>query len=253
MSDDGLKAGDIVVLTGAAQGIGRAIALRLATTGIRLVLWDVLEAGLVQTADQCRNLGSETYPNLVDMADSRAIESGVHKVLKENGVPYSIINNAAIFPRSFIVNMDVEEWDRVLRINLTGPFLLTKLFAPVMMEAKRGVVINIASTVGLRGDPCGAHYASSKAGLIALTKSYAQALGPSGVRVNCVLPGISDTAQPLNGMTRDELLSKGRDIPLRRIGRAEDMGGIVAFLLGPDALYVSGQSIAVNGAAMAIP
>jgi 2-hydroxycyclohexanecarboxyl-CoA dehydrogenase len=253
MADDGLKSGDVVVITGAAQGIGRAIALRLASAGVKLALWDVQEAGLAQTADECRTAGSETCIDRIDMADSGAIERGARKVLDGIGTPYAVINNAAIFPRSFIVDMALEEWDRVLRVNLTGPFLLTKAFAPAMIEAKRGAVINIASTVGLRGDPRGAHYASSKAGLIALTKSYAQALGPSGIRVNCVLPGISDTAQPLAGMTRDELLGKGRDIPLGRIGRAEDLAGIVAFLLGPDALYISGQSIAVNGAAMAIP
>jgi NAD(P)-dependent dehydrogenase (short-subunit alcohol dehydrogenase family) len=218
-----------------------------------LSLWDVLEQKLAQTAEDCRKRGAAVFPDVVDISDVQAIESAARKVLDRLGTPYAVINNAAIFPRSFVVDTDLDEWERVLRINLTAPFLLTKLFAPAMMAAKRGVVINVASTVGLRGDPRGAHYASAKAGLIALTKSYAQALGPSGIRVNCILPGISDTAQPLAGMTRDELLAKGRDIPLGRIGRAEDMAGIVAFLLGPEALYISGQSIAINGAAMAIP
>lgn len=253
MSEKELKAGDIAVVTGAAQGIGRAIALRLAKIGTRLALWDIVESGVNETAEQCRKLGAEARVFVVDMGDRGAIEAAGRTVIAELGTPFAVINNAAIFPRSFIVDMDPEEWERVLRINLTGPFLATKIFAPSMMEAKRGVVINMASTVGLRGDPCGAHYASSKAGLMALTKSYAQALGPSGIRVNCVLPGISDTAQPLGGMTREELLSRGKDIPLGRIGEAEDMAGIVAFLLGPDAVYISGQSIAVNGAAMAIP
>jgi NAD(P)-dependent dehydrogenase (short-subunit alcohol dehydrogenase family) len=253
MTDDALKVGDLVVITGAAQGIGRAIALRLAAAGAKLALWDVLDAGLAQTAEECRAYGGAAYPAIVDVSDAGAIARGTLKVLDELGTPYAVINNAAIFPRSFVVDMDLDEWERVLRINLTAPFLLTKLLAPAMMAARRGVIINVASTVGLRGDPRGAHYASSKAGLIALTKSYAQALGPSGIRVNCILPGISDTAQPLAGMTRDELLAKGADIPLGRIGRAEDMAGIVAFLLGPEALYISGQSIAINGAAMAVP
>ena len=124
------------------------------------------------------------------------------------GTPYAVINNAAIFPRSFVVDTHLDEWERVLRINLTAPFLLDHHLLRGDDGGQRGVVINVASTVGLRGDPRGAHYASSKAGLIALTKSYAQALGPSGIRVNCILPGISDTAQPLAGMTRDELLAK---------------------------------------------
>jgi NAD(P)-dependent dehydrogenase (short-subunit alcohol dehydrogenase family) len=253
MSESALKSGDLAVITGAAQGIGRAIALRLAKSGARLALWDVLETGLNETGEQCRKLGGEPHVSLIDMADRTAIERAAGDLLAQLGAPFAVVNNAAIFPRSFIVDMDPDEWERVLRINLTGPFLLTKLLAPSMMAAKRGVVINIASTVGLRGDPHGAHYAASKAGLMALTKSYAQALGPSGIRVNCVLPGISDTAQPLGGMTRDELLSRGKDIPLQRIGQADDTAGFVAFLLGSDAAYISGQSIAVNGAAMAVP
>jgi NAD(P)-dependent dehydrogenase (short-subunit alcohol dehydrogenase family) len=253
MADGGLKAGDVVVVTGAGQGIGRAIAVRLAKAGARLALWDVIGKGLDETADRCRELGAETHLSRFDMADRAAIERAAHGVVAKFGAPYSLVNNAATFPRSFVVDTDPDEWERVLRINLTGPFLATKMFAPSMMEAKRGAVINIASTVGLRGDPRGAHYASSKAGLIALTKSFAQALGPDGIRVNCVLPGISDTAQPLGGMTRDELLGRGKDIPLGRIGNVDDMAGMVAFLLSADAVYISGQSIAVNGGAMSIP
>ena len=254
LKDDGLKARDAVVVTGAGQGIGRAIALRVAKAGARLALWDVIESGLDETADQCRKLGAaDTHLSCFDMADRTAIETAVHGVRATFGAPFAVVNNAATFPRSFVVDTDPDEWERVLRINLTGPFLVTKMFAPAMMETKRGVVINIASTVGLRGDPRGAHYASSKAGLMALTKSFAQALGPSGIRVNCVLPGISDTAQPLGGMTREELLGRGKDIPFGRIGNVDDMAAMVAFLLSADAAYISGQSMAVNGGAMSIP
>jgi NAD(P)-dependent dehydrogenase (short-subunit alcohol dehydrogenase family) len=248
-----MKAGDIVVVTGAAQGIGRAIAMRLAKAGTRLALWDIAENGLKETAEQCRSLGVDVDIFRVNMEDRSEIENASRTVIERIGVPFGLVNNAAIFPRSFIVDLDVAEWERVLRINLTGPFIATKAFAPHMVGAKRGVVINIASTVGLRGDPHGAHYASSKAGLMALTKSFALALGPSGIRVNCVLPGLSDTAQPLGGMSRDELLSRGADVPLRRIGQPDDTAAMVAFLMGPDAAYVSGQSIAVNGGSLSIP
>ena len=215
-------------------------------------MWDVSEK-LAQTAEDCRKRGAEVFPDVVDISDVRAIECGARKVLKQLGTPYAVINNAAIFPRSFVVDTDLDEWERVLRINLTAPFLLTKLFAPAMMAAKRGVVINVASTVGLRGDPRGAHYASSKAGLIALTKSYAQALGPSGIRVNCILPGISRYGAAACRNDPRRVARKRPRHPARADRTAEDMAGIVAFLLGPDALYISGQSIAINGAAMAIP
>jgi NAD(P)-dependent dehydrogenase (short-subunit alcohol dehydrogenase family) len=182
-----------------------------------------------------------------------AIESTSRMVVDDLGVPFAIVNNAAIYPRAFVVDLDPDEWDRVLRINLTGPFLCTRSFAPAMQQGKRGAIVNIASTVGLKGDPRGAHYASSKAGLIALTKSFALALGPSGIRVNCVMPGLAETAQPLGAMSREELLGRGKDFPLGRVGQPDDTAGMVAFLLGPDAGYMTGQSIAVNGGAMSVP
>lgn len=253
MSDRELKAGDLVVVTGAAQGIGRAIALRLAGGGARLALWDVATAGLNETAEQCRARGVETTCYAVDVGERGAIESASRTVIEELGAPFALVNNAAIFPRAFVVDLDPDEWERVLRINLTGPFLCARAFAPAMIDEKRGAIVNIASTVALRGDPNGAHYAASKAGLMALTKSLALALAPNGIRVNCVLPGLADTAQPLGAMSRDELIGRGRDIPLGRVGQPEDMAGMVAFLVGADAAYITGQSIAVNGGAMSVP
>ncbi len=253
MSENALKSGAVAVVTGAAQGIGRAIALRLARDGARLALWDILPAGLNETVEQCRAQGADTRSYAVDVGDRATIESAGRKVIEDLGAPFALINNAAIFPRSSILDLDPAEWERVLRVNLTGPFLCARAFAPAMIERKRGAIVNIASTVALRGDPRAAHYAASKAGLMALTKSLALALAPSGIRTNCVLPGLADTAQPLGAMTRDELIARGKDIPLGRVGRSEDIAGVVAFLLGPDADYVTGQSIAVNGGTTFIP
>jgi NAD(P)-dependent dehydrogenase (short-subunit alcohol dehydrogenase family) len=253
MTKDQLKPGDTVIVTGAAQGIGRAIALRLAKAGARLALWDIAAGGLSETAERCRALGVEAKVYSVDVGDRGAIESAGKAVIDNLGAPFGLVNNAAIFPRSFILDMDPEEWDRVLRVNLTGPFLAARTVGQAMVAAGRGAIVNIGSTVALRGDPDGAHYASAKAGILALTKSLALALGPHNIRVNCVMPGISDTAQPLGGMSRDELLARGKQIPLGRIGQAEDTAGLVAFLLGDEASYITGQSIAVNGGAMSIP
>lgn len=253
MSDSFLKPGDVAVVTGAAQGIGRAIALRLAKAGARLALWDVLVDGVNETASQCRALGAEAKVYEVDMGVRDAIESASRKVIDELGAPFAVVNNAAIYPRTFIVDLDPDDWDRVLRINLTGPFLCARAFAPGMQNNKRGAVINIASTVGLKGDPRGAHYASSKAGLMALTKSFALALGADGIRVNCVLPGLSETAQPLGAMSLEQLHARAKDFPLGRVGQPDDSAALVAFLLGPDAGYITGQSISVNGGAMSIP
>jgi NAD(P)-dependent dehydrogenase (short-subunit alcohol dehydrogenase family) len=253
MTSNQLKRGDTVIVTGAAQGIGRAIALRLAKAGARLALWDIAAAGLAETAKKCGALGVEAKVYSVDMGDRGAIEKAGNEVIDDGGAPFGLVNNAAIFPRSFVLDMDPDEWDRVLRVNLTGPFLAARTIGPSMVAAGRGAIVNIASTVPLRGDPQGAHYASAKAGILGLTKSLALALGPHNVRVNCVMPGISDTAQPLGGMSRDELLARGKQIPLGRIGQAEDAAGLVAFLLGDEASYITGQSIAVNGGAISVP
>lgn len=253
MAVQGFTSGDLVVVTGAAQGIGRAIALRLARAQARLALWDVSEAGLAETAAQSRAAGADTTTCVVDLADRAAIETAARAVTDGLGAPFGLVNNAAIYPRSFVLDMDPEEWDRVLRINLTGPLLCARAFAPAMVERARGAIVNISSTVSLRGDPNGAHYASAKAGLLGLTKSLSLALAPRGVRVNCVMPGIAETAQPLGAMTHDELIARGKDIPLGRIGQPDDTAAMVAFLLGPDASYVTGQSIAINGGAIAVP
>ena len=252
MSDKQLNSGDVVVVTGAAQGIGSAIALRLAGAGVRLALWDIATGGLRDTAERCRALGVEVKTYTVDMADRAAVEGAGRAALVDFGTLFGLINNAAIFPRSFVLDTDPEEWDRVLRVNLTGPFLAVRSIAPAMVAAGRGAIVNIASTVALRGDPHGAHYAAAKAGVMGLTKSLALALAPH-VRVNCVMPGITETAQPLGAMTRDELIAKGQQIPLGRVGQPEDAAGVVAFLLGNDAAYITGQSIAVNGGGMSVP
>src|SRR5215510_8528767 len=253
MRDAHVKPGDPVVVTGAAQGFGRAIARRLAAMGMRLALWDIKRDGAAETAEQCREAGVDARAYGVDLGSRDEIADGSRKVREAFGVPFALVNNGAIFPRSPVLVMDPDEWDRVLRVNLTGAFLCAQAFAPMMVAAGGGAIVNISSGAALRGDPDGAHYAASKGGLIALTKSLALALAAQHVRVNCILPGIGDTAQPLGAMTRDDLIARGKDIPLGRIAEPEDIAGVVAFLLGPDAAYMTGQSIAVNGGSLMLP
>ncbi|HSE73294.1 MAG TPA: SDR family oxidoreductase, partial [Dongiaceae bacterium] len=145
------------------------------------------------------------------------------------------------------LELTLESWERVLTVNLTGQFTAARCLAKMMVDSGRGSIINVSSTAAFRGDPNGAHYAASKAGLIALSKSMALALAKDRVTVNCIVPGTMDTEQPLGAMTKDVLVASGSQIPLGRIGRPEDIAGAAAFLLGPDAQYITGQSIAVNG------
>jgi len=253
MQNGHLQPGDLVIVTGAAQGFGRAIAKRLASMQARLALWDINQEGVEETTAMCRETGADARAYRVDLGERGDIETATRQVQADFGAPFGLVNNGAVFPRSPVLKMDPAEWDRVLRVNLTAPFLCAQGIARLMIDNGRGIIINISSTTALKGDPNGAHYSASKAGIMSLTKSLALALAAENVRVNCIVPGIADTAQPLAAMTRQELAARGKGIPLGRIGTPEDIAGVAAFLLGPDAAYLTGQSIHVNGGAFMVP
>jgi NAD(P)-dependent dehydrogenase (short-subunit alcohol dehydrogenase family) len=253
MQNGHFQPNDLVIVTGAAQGFGRAIAKRFAQMEARLALWDINQEGVEETVAICQRAGAEARAYRVDLGERDDIEAAIRKVRNDFGTPFGLINNGAVFPRSPILKMDPAEWDRVLRVNLTAPFLCAQGIAPMMIANGRGVIVNISSTTALKGDANGAHYSASKAGVMSLTKSLALALAADNVRVNCIVPGIADTAQPLAAMTHEELVARGKGIPLGRIGTAEDIAGVAAFLLGPDAAYLTGQSIQVNGGAFMFP
>jgi NAD(P)-dependent dehydrogenase (short-subunit alcohol dehydrogenase family) len=249
MAQSSFQRGDLVVVTGAAQGLGQAIALRLARDGARLALWDIEPAGLQKAAALCREQGAEVTTAIVDTSETESVMDAA-KALPSDA--FGLVNNAGIFPRASILEADVELWRRVMGINLIGYFLCIKALLPGMLVAGRGAVVNISSTRALYGAERGAHYAASKAGVLALTKSAALEAAPH-VRVNCVIPGLTETAQPLADMSLEELHLKGAGLPLGRAGKPEDIAGVVSFMLGADAQYMTGQSISVNGGASMIP
>lgn len=243
----------VVIVTGGAQGLGRAIARRLAATGARVAIWDTLDEAGEETAQACRGLGGDAAFRRVDVGDAERVAAAAAEVERRWGAPDALINNAGIFPRSDPLDMDLAEWERVLRVNLTGTFLCARAVARSMIAARRGVIVNTASGRALAGAANGAHYAASKAGIIALTKSLALAWAGHGIRVNCIIPGIADTAQPRGEMSDAQLYAVGEKIPLGRIARPEDVAGVVAFLLSADAAYMTGQCVAVNGGAIMLP
>ncbi len=251
---DGLKAGDLVVVTGAGGGFGRAFGRRFAKLGAHLALWEINRENGEETLRQVRELGAEAEFYPVDLADRDAIGRTVAATQARFGAPYLLINNASIYPRFDVLDMDPDVWDRTFRINITAPFLISKAFGPGMIANGRGVVINIASGRGVEGTPNGVGYAATKAALLSFTKTLALEWARKGIRVNAIIPGVSFTAQPMENATAEEVLERGRkQIPLGRVGFPEDMAGLAAFMAGPDGAYMTGQAVAMNGGRVLLP
>jgi 2-hydroxycyclohexanecarboxyl-CoA dehydrogenase len=251
---DGIKPGDVVVVTGAGGGFGRAFCNRFASAGARVAAWDIDPQAGTETVSQVKDAGGEARLFQVDLSDPGQIAAAVEQTLAAYGTPYLIIHNASIYPRASVIDMKVEDWERTLRVNITAPFLIVRAFGPHMLKQKRGVVINIASGRGVQGAPKGANYACSKAAILSLTKTLALEWAPQNVRVNAIIPGVSMTAQPLENTTPQELAERGRkEIPLGRVGYPDDMAGLAAFLASPDAAYMTGQAVAMNGGRVLVP
>jgi NAD(P)-dependent dehydrogenase (short-subunit alcohol dehydrogenase family) len=251
---DGIKPGDVVVVTGGGGGFGRAFCNRFARGGAKVAVWEINRAAGEETLAQIKTAGGEARLFQVDLSDPGQIAAAVEQTLAVYGTPYLIINNASIYPRASVIDMKVEDWERTLRVNITAPFMIVRAFGPHMLKQKRGVVINIASGRAVQGAPGGANYACSKAAILSLTKTLALEWASQNVRVNAIIPGVSMTAQPLENTTPQELAERGRkEIPLGRVGYPDDMAGLAAFLASPDAAYMTGQAVAMNGGRVLVP
>ena len=251
---DGMKPGDLAVITGAGGGFGRAFARRFARLGARLSLWDIDEKAGEAIVVEARALGADAQFLKVDLADPAAIDAAVGNTLSSMGTPYCIINNASVFPRGEVLELSLADWDLTLKVNITAPFLIVKSFGPTMIEEGRGNVINLASGRALEGAPKGANYACTKAAILSLTKSLALEWARHGIRVNAIVPGQSLTAMPLAATPEEKLHANAKTrVPLGRIGYPEDMAGLAAFLVSPDAAYMTGQGVAMNGGVVMVP
>ena len=236
----------IALVTGAARGIGQAIALQLAADGADLALCDVKAEWLEDTIAKVKALGRRAEGYAMDVANGAAVGEAVAKILADFGRIDVLVNNAGITRDTLLMRMSEEDWDAVLDINLKGAFLVTKAVVKPMMKQRSGAIVNIASVVGIMGNPGQANYTASKAGLIALTKTTAKELGSRNVRVNAVAPGFIRTAMTdkLAEPVKEAMLKM---VPLGRLGEPEDVAKAVAFLASDAAAYVNGQTLAVCG------
>jgi 3-oxoacyl-[acyl-carrier protein] reductase len=239
--------GTTALITGAARGIGERIAHRLAACGANVVLWDVSEEAVQETAEAIgREHGVRTLAASVDVTDADALEAAVKTARTEFGTIDHLVNNAGITRDNLILRMKEEDWDLVLKVNLKGAFLCTQAVGRYMLKARKGRIVNIASIIGLMGNAGQANYSASKAGLIGLTKSAAKEFAQRGVTVNAVAPGFIRTAMTdaLPQETQQQMLEL---IPLNCFGEAEDVASAVEFFLSEAGRYVTGQVLQVDG------
>jgi len=243
----------VCVITGGGSGMGATAAILFAKEGAKIVVADVAEDAGAQTLQTIKGQGGHAIFVRADVTRESDCKNIMNEGVKAFGGLDVLYNNAGIFPRARALDIDLAEWDEVLRVNLTGTFVTARAVAARMKDLGRGAIVNTASGRALAGAANGAHYSASKGGIIALTKSLALDWAGYGIRVNCVIPGLTDTAQPRVEMGDNELYAAGARIPMGRIGRPEDIAAVVAFLLSDDAGYMTGQSVAANGGAIMTP
>jgi 3-oxoacyl-[acyl-carrier protein] reductase len=234
------------LITGASRGIGRACALALAAAGNRVALAARDMTKLEEVAEEVKALGEEAYTVSIDMASTDSIKEAIAATLKDFGRIDILVNNAGITRDGLALRMKPEDWDAVLRTNLTGAFFATQQVLQPMMKERWGRIINISSVVGESGNPGQANYAASKAGLIGLTKSLAQEIASRNITVNAVTPGFIETDMTAT-LTEDQKANMLAHIPLKRFGKADDIAAAVKFLASDDAGYITGHVLSVNG------
>ena len=242
----GCLADEVALVTGASRGIGRAIAEQLARAGAIVVGTATSEAGAQGISTRLGELGARGRGVVFDVRDAAAAEGLVENVSKEFGKLSVLVNNAGITRDTLALRMKDDDWAAVLDTNLSGVFRLSRAVMRGMMKAKHGRIINITSVVGASGNAGQANYAAAKAGVVGLTKALAREVGSRGITVNCVAPGFIDTdmTRSLSEQQTQALLTQ---IPLGRLGQAEDIGAAVVFLSSRAATYVTGATLHVNG------
>lgn len=236
----------VAIVTGGAQGLGRAFAMKLADEGASVVLADIKDAGIVQK--EIESKGGEALSLFADVADEKSTENMVSQTIERFGRIDILINNAAIYEglrRKSFMEIDLQEWDSVMNVNIKGPFLTMRAVFPYMKAQRYGKIVNLASEVFFTGSHGFAHYVASKGGIVGLTRALAIELGPHNICINCIAPGFTDT-EASRGLADIDKYDTSRT-PLQRLGQSQDLLGPAIFLVSPESDFITGQIILVDG------
>ena len=238
--------GKVAIVTGGSAGIGKATVLKFVDEGAKVAVWDINEERGLELETTLNKEGNNITFYKVNTADESQINEAATKVINDYGKIDILVNNAGITKDSSLLKMTTEQWNQVIDINLTGVFLCTKAVAPHMVANGYGRIMNASSVVGLYGNFGQTNYAATKAGVIAMTQTWAKELGRKGINVNAVAPGFILTAM-VQAMPEEVLAKMSEKVPLKRFGNPEDIANIYAFLASDQADYINGTTISVDG------
>lgn len=236
----------IALITGGSTGIGRAAVEKFAQEGAQVLVWDINEAAGKTMQDEMKEKGFHVYFEQVNTALEADVQQAAEKAKEQFGRIDILINNAGITRDSTLLKMSKDQWDQVIDVNLTGVYNCTRNIAPIMVENNFGVILNTSSVVGLYGNFGQTNYSATKAGVIAMTKTWSKELGRKGIRVNAVAPGFIMTDM-VRAMPEDVLAKLAAKVPLQSLGEPEDIANIYAFLASDQAKYITGATISVDG------
>lgn len=236
----------MALVTGAGSGIGKTVALELATVGTDLAICDINEAAVSATEKEILSLGGKCRSFAVDVTSDAQIQDMIKEIIADFSKIDFLVNNAGITRDNLLMRMKEEDWDQVLTVNLKSVFLLSKSVSRYMMKARFGRIVNVSSVIGIIGNIGQANYSASKAGVIGFTKSMAKELASRNITVNAVAPGFIKTPMT-DRLTEEVKKSMLENIPLGIFGEPSDVAGVIHFLLSEKARYVTGQVIHVDG------
>jgi NAD(P)-dependent dehydrogenase (short-subunit alcohol dehydrogenase family) len=247
----------VVVITGAANGIGEACAYRFAEEGARVACLDLDQSGNAAVVEKCRQLGGDAVDLKCDVTDPTNIKEVVDSVLMKWGKVDVLVASAGIYTGSPLEEVSLDQWKKTIDINLTGVFLTNQAIAPLLIKQGSGSIINLSSMAGKTSWPASAEYSASKSGVIGLTRSVAMEMAPHGPTANAVCPGntltemvrnVAEKVGGLDGMTGEEWLEmRAQDCPMNRLADPWEIAGVIAFLASNDSRYITGQAIEVDG------